>query len=136
MYSRKIVVHYTPENSDKPIVCSLAKDYNLTFNILKAQILPRREGLLVLDLVGSKRNFEKGINYLKDQGLRVEPLSKSVTQNTERCVHCGACLAFCSTNALLLDRETMKIVFDPEKCSGCGICVTACPARAMEINLL
>jgi len=136
MYSRKIVVHYTPENSDKPIVCSLAKDYNLTFNILKAQILPRREGLLVLDLVGSKKNFEKGINYLKDQGLRVEPLSKSVTQNTERCVHCGACLAFCSTNALSLDRETMKIVFDPEKCSGCGICVTACPARAMEINLL
>jgi ferredoxin len=96
----------------------------------------RREGLLVLELTGTKENFDRGINYLKESGLNVEPLSKSVTQNIERCVHCGACLAFCSTNALYFDDTTMKILFDPEKCNGCEFCVKACPARAMEIDLL
>lgn len=135
-YSRKIIVRYSAEIVDKPIVYRLVKDFDLAFNILKARILPRREGLLVLDLVGTKENFDRGIQYLKESGVFVEPLSKRVSRNMDRCVHCGACVAFCSTDALSLDRSTMQVHFDPEKCSGCEICVTACPARAMEINLL
>lgn len=135
-YSKKVVIRYTPDIVDKPIVCRLAQVYDLTFNILRARVSQRREGLLVLELTGTKKNFDRGINYLKESGLKVEPLSKSVTQNVERCVHCGACLAFCSTNALYFDDTSMKILFDPEKCNGCEFCVTACPARAMEIDLL
>jgi ferredoxin len=135
-YSKKIVIRYTPEVVDKPLVCHLAQVYDLSFNILRARVSQRREGLLVLELTGTKKNFDRGIKYLKESGLKVEPLSKSVTQNVERCVHCGACLAFCSTNALYFDDTTMKILFDPEKCNGCEFCVTACPARAMEIDLL
>ncbi|MEA3470730.1 MAG: NIL domain-containing protein [Thermodesulfobacteriota bacterium] len=135
-YSKKVVIRYTPDIVDKPIVCRLAQDYDLSFNILRARVSQRREGLLVLDIAGTKKNFDRGINYLKESGLKVEPLSKSVTQNVEKCVHCGACLAFCSTNALYFDYKTMKILFDPEKCNGCEFCVTACPARAMEIDLL
>ncbi|MBN1828444.1 MAG: 4Fe-4S binding protein [Deltaproteobacteria bacterium] len=136
MYSRKIIIHYTADTSDKPIVCRLAKEFDLTFNILRGSILPRREGLLVLDLSGSKKNFDRGIAYLKKEGLDVEPLSKSVTLNENRCVHCGACVGFCSSKALYFDKKTMKVLFDAEKCTGCQICVTACPARAMDINLL
>jgi len=136
LYSKKVVVRYTPEVVDQPIVCRLAQDFDLSFNILRARVSPRREGLLVLDLVGTKDNFDRGIRYLKESGLKVEPLSKSVTQNLEKCVHCGACLSFCSSNAFYLDETTMKVVFDPEKCSGCEFCVKACPARAMEIDLL
>jgi ferredoxin len=135
-YSKKIVIRYTPEIVDQPIVCRLVQVYDLTFNILRARVSQRREGLLVLELTGTKKNFDRGINYLKESGLKVEPLSKSVTQNVEKCVHCGACLAFCSTNALYFDDTTMKVLFDPEKCNGCEFCVTACPARAMEIDLL
>jgi len=72
---------------------------------------------------------------MKEKGLRVEPLSKSVTRNTDRCVHCGACIAFCPTEALHRDPGTSMIVFDPERCNGCEFCVTACPARAMSIDL-
>jgi len=136
LYSRKIIVRYAADIVDKPIVFRLVKDFDLAFNILKARIFPRREGLLVLDLVGTKENFDRGIQYLKESGVFVEPLSKRVSRNMDRCVHCGACIAFCSTDALSMDRDTMQVHFDPEKCSGCEICVTACPARAMEINLL
>ena len=135
MYSRKIVIHYSPDIVNEPIAYQLVKKYDLTFNILKARILPRREGLMVLELSGLKENFDNGVRFLKEKGLGVEPLSKSVTQNVDRCVHCGACTAFCPTGALYFDRESMKVLFDPEKCNGCELCVLACPARAMKVDL-
>ncbi len=135
MYARKVVIRYTPEVVDQPIIYQLVKRYDLVVNILKAQVFPRREGVLVLELSGEKRNFDDGIRFLQETGLKVEPLSKSVSQNAEKCVHCGACTAFCPTEAMTFDRQTMKVLFDPEKCNGCEFCVAACPARAMEVNL-
>ena len=108
----------------------------MIFNILKARIFPRREGVIVLELSGLKENFDSGIRFLKEMGLKVEPLSKSVSQNVDKCVHCGACIAFCPTAALSFEKKSLKVLFDPEKCNGCELCVSACPVRAMEINLL
>jgi L-aspartate semialdehyde sulfurtransferase ferredoxin len=136
MYSKKIVIRYTPEIVEQPIIYQLVKQYDLVFNILKARIFPRREGVIVLELSGLKENFERGIHFLKEMGLKVEPLSKSVSQNIDRCVHCGACTAFCPTGALSFEQQTQKVLFDPEKCNGCELCVSACPVHAMEINLL
>jgi ferredoxin len=135
-YCRKIVIRYSADIVDQPVIYHLVKQYDLVFNILKARIFPRREGVIVLELGGTKENFDKGIRFLKETGLRVEPLSKSVCQNVEKCVHCGACTSFCSTGALFFERPTMKVFFDPEKCNGCELCVTACSVRAMEVNLL
>ena len=136
MYSKKIVIRYTPDIVQQPIICQLVKQYDLGFNILKARIFPRREGVIVMELSGIKENFDKGIHFLKEMGLKVESLSKSVSQNIDKCVHCGACTAFCPTAALSFEKKTQKVLFDPEKCNGCELCVSACPVRAMEINLL
>ncbi|MGP8155221.1 MAG: 4Fe-4S binding protein [Smithella sp.] len=136
MYSKKIVIRYTPEIVQQPVIYELVKQYNLVFNILKARVFPRREGVIVLELSGLKENFDNGIRFLKEMGLKVEPLSKSVSQNADKCVHCGACTAFCPTGALTFEKKSLKILFDPEKCNGCELCVSACPVRAMEINLL
>lgn len=135
MHSRKVVIRYPADFAEKPIINELVKRYDLMFNILKARIFPRREGVIVLELSGEKENFDKGIRYLKELGLTVEPLSKSVSQNLNKCVHCGACTAFCPTGALSFDRETWKVLFDPERCNGCELCVTACSSRAMEVDL-
>jgi L-aspartate semialdehyde sulfurtransferase ferredoxin len=136
MFTKKIVIRYTPDAVEQPVIYQLVKQYNLVFNILKARIFPRREGVIVLELSGLKENFDHGIRYLKDMGLTVEPLSKSVSQNIDKCVHCGACTGFCPTGALSFEETSLKVLFDPEKCNGCELCVSACPARAMEINLL
>jgi len=135
MYSRKIVIRYSADIVEEPIIYELVKKHDLIFNILKARIFPRREGVIVLELTGTKENFDAGIRFLKEKGLKVESLSKSVSQNLDRCVHCGACTTFCPTGALHFDRETWQVNFDPERCNGCELCVTACSARAMEINL-
>ena len=135
MYSKKVVIRYTADIVEQPLIYQLVKQYDLVFNILKARIFPRREGVIVLELTGTRENFDLGIRFLKEKGLKVEPLSKSVSQNPEKCVHCGACTGFCPTSALYLDRTTMKVLFEPEKCNGCELCVSACPSRAMEVNL-
>jgi L-aspartate semialdehyde sulfurtransferase ferredoxin len=136
MFSKKIVIRYTPDTVQQPVIYQLVKQYNLVFNILKARIFPRREGVIVLELSGTKENFDQGIRFLKEMGLKVEALSKSVSQNADKCVYCGACTAFCPTGALAFEMESQKVIFDPEKCNGCELCVSACPVRAMEINLL
>ena len=135
MFSKKVVIRYMPDVVEQPIIYQLVKKFDLVVNILKARIFPRREGMLVVEMSGTKEHFDAGIRYLKDLGLHVEPLSKSVSQNLDKCVHCGACIAFCPTEALYMEPVTSKVLFDAEKCNGCEFCVTACPARAMEVDL-
>ena len=109
-YSKKIVIRYTPEIVQQPVIYLLAQKHNLVFNILKARIFPRREGVIVLELSGQKEDFDRGIRFLKDMGLKVESLSKSVCQNVDKCVHCGSCTGFCPTGALYFEEKTQKMV--------------------------
>ena len=60
MHSRILVLRFSKEIVDKPIITNLVRDYNLAFNILKAQIFPRKEGMLVMELRGNADDFEKG----------------------------------------------------------------------------
>ena len=44
MYSKTLSLRFPKKIVDEPIVVNLVRDYNLTFNILKATIYPRKEG--------------------------------------------------------------------------------------------
>ena len=134
MISRKIVLKFPHRLVNQPIICSLVKQYNLDFNILKAQITPNEEGLLVVELKGEDKSFKEGMRFLKKTGVLMEPLSKDVNRNEIRCTHCGACVAVCSSGALSIDRRTMMVPFENEKCIACELCIKACPPRAMEVN--
>jgi ferredoxin len=110
------------------------KDYDLDFNILKAYVTPREEGLVVLELSGQEANFNKGLEYLKKVGVKTQPLSQDVIRNDSRCTHCGACVTVCPSGALVLEPSTRKVHFYENKCIACELCVKACPTRAMEIR--
>lgn len=60
MYSKIIVLRFPIDYVHKPIVCNLAKEFDLTFNILRATVLPRKEGIMVMELSGSKKKFQGG----------------------------------------------------------------------------
>jgi ferredoxin len=134
LYSKLLVLHFPSREVEKPLVCNLTKHYDLTFNILKATILPRKEGIMVLELSGAKKNFKAGIQYLKDQGVIVKNASQEVTRDEEKCIHCGACTAVCPTSALSVKRPEMYVVFDKKKCSVCELCVRTCLTRAMKVQ--
>lgn len=134
MYSKIISLRFPKKNVNEPIVANLVKLYDLTFNILKATVYPRKEGLMVLELSGHKDNYKKGIEYLKDLGIKVKSIGHDIRRDDETCFQCGACTAVCPTGALHVKRPEMEVVFDKDKCSACEMCVPACPAGAMAVN--
>ncbi len=135
MTSRKVVLHFPKSLVDKPIICRMVKKYDLEFNILKASITPNEEGLLVLELIGKEEGIvDKAVKELRDLGVSVQPLSKDVVKNEEKCTHCGVCVVYCPTSALYMDEHSKEVKFANEKCIGCEICVKICPYRAMEVH--
>jgi ferredoxin len=133
MVSKRMVLKFPHRLVDQPIVYRMVKDYELQFNILKAYVTPREEGLLVLELTGEEKNFDKAIGFAKSLGVTVQPLSKDIKRNDARCTHCGACVPICPTEALVVDPKTRKVDFYNEKCIACELCIKACPPRAMEL---
>jgi ferredoxin len=134
VYSKILILRFPKTVAQKPIVCHLTKDYDLIFNILNAAILPRKEGMMVLELSGSRKNFREGVNYLKAQGVLVQNASQEVKRNIQKCTHCGACTAVCPTGALSIRRPEMSVEFEQKKCSICELCFPVCPTRAMEVG--
>jgi ferredoxin len=133
--SRRVVLHFPSKVVDQPIISNLIKHYDLTFNIIKASIIPDQEGYVILDLSGDAAKYDAGIRYLTANGVKAEPLSQNVLRNEERCTHCGACVTFCPVGAFQLDPATRRINFNNDLCIACGLCIPACPPRAMEFRL-
>lgn len=134
MVSRRIVLKFPHRLLDQPIIYRMVKDYGLEFNILKASVTPNEQGLLVLELSGDDKEFDKAVAYVKSLGVSVQPLSKDITRNDKKCTHCGACVPICPTEALVIDPKTRKVEFYSEKCIACELCIKACPPRAMELH--
>jgi ferredoxin len=135
MISRKVVLHFPSELVDKPIISNTIKKYNLEFNILKASIAPPEGGLLVLELLGGKKEVQEALDYLKELKIKIENLSRDVTRKDDLCVHCGVCVALCPSDALVLNEATYEVAFVADKCVACELCVKACPYTAMEVRL-
>lgn len=134
VYSKILILRFPKDIVHKPLVCSLVRDFDLTFNILNATVFPRQEGLMVLELYGNKKNFRQGVNYLKDHGVSVQNAEQEVKRDEKKCTHCGACTAVCPTGALYILRPEMTVEFDQKKCSVCELCVPACPTRVMKVR--
>ena len=88
---------------------------------------------MVLEISGTKTSFKDGVQYLKDQGVRVSTAEHVIWRDLEKCTHCGACTAVCPTGALSIKRPEMEVIYDQEKCSVCELCVLTCPSRAMGL---
>jgi len=131
--SKRIVLHFPPHMTGQPVVYRLVREFNLKFNILKASVSPGEEGLLIMELSGAQKNYDKGIKYLIGVGVEIQSLSQDVVRDEVRCTHCGACVAICPSGAFSLEAKTRKVLFDHNKCVICGLCVKACPPRAMRL---
>lgn len=134
MISRRIVLHFPDRIVDQPIIYRLVKDYDLALSILKAQITPGKEGLLVMELSGEDRNYEQGLQYLRDMDVRIQPLSQDIVRNEVRCTHCGVCVPLCPTDALTVDPSSRRVTFNNDACIACEYCVRICPLSAMEVH--
>ena len=133
--SKRVVLHFPRNLVDQPIIYHLVRDYNLVFNILKASVTPKEEGLLVVELSGEKKDYNKGIQYLAEVGVEIQPLSRDVYRDEVKCTHCGACITICPIGAFSLEPLTRRVNFLDDKCIACGLCIKPCPPRAMEMRV-
>lgn len=134
MSPKKIVLRFPPQIVDKPLIYNLVKNYDLMISIIKANINPFKEGSMVVELEGEAENYNQGLDFLREQGVRIEHLSEDIVRNIERCTHCGACTSSCPTGALHINRPSMEVALDDEKCIVCGVCLKTCPVRAIEVK--
>ena len=134
MAKRKVELRFTTELVDEPITYALVREFDLMFNILRAEV---REsgGQLLIEMEGKPAQISKGIEYLQSKGVEVKELNEFVTKDEARCTHCGACISICPADAMEMDHVTWQVRFDKDRCIACGLCVSACPPGAMRLRV-
>lgn len=133
MAKKKLVLTFPHQLVDQPVTYHLIKDYDLKVNILRASVRPNEEGRLVVEISGVSRDLNRGIDYLSELGVEIQPLAQDVSWHEERCTHCTACVPICPTRAFSINGN-MNVSFDREKCIACELCVPVCPYKAIEIS--
>jgi len=135
MAEHRVVLHYPKTMIDEPVVSRLVQDFHVTVNILRANITPDQEGLMVLVVEGKQEDIDGGIEWVKSLGVQVQPLELDVERDEDKCTQCGHCVVVCPTGALRIeDRQTQEVIFDSDRCIACELCVPACPPRAMRVR--
>lgn len=61
----------------EPIVYRLVKDFDLVINIRRADV-KADHGWMALELEGEEAALERGIAWLKDRGVQVDPIERDV----------------------------------------------------------
>ena len=135
MKKKKLVLSFPEKVVTKPITYTLVKEFDLVFNILRAEITPDMEGKMLIELQGNDQQIKEAIDYLNDAGVAVQEAAKDIMVDREQCVDCGACTSICITQALNLDKKTKKLKFNKDKCILCELCLDCCPVTAIKVNI-
>ncbi|MDD3819044.1 MAG: NIL domain-containing protein [Actinomycetota bacterium] len=135
MIKRKLVLSFPENIVTKPITYRLVKEFNLEFNILRAEITPNMEGKMLIELKGDKAQIDEAIKYLNQTGVTVQEAVKDIITDKNRCVDCGLCTSICITQALVLDDRSHKLKFNKDKCILCELCLDCCPVSAIKVHI-
>jgi len=135
MKKKKLVLSFPEDRVTKPITYKLVKEFDLEFNILRAEITPDAEGRMLIELKGTDEKIDGAVRYLESSGIRVQEAARDIIIDRESCVDCGECTSVCITRALSLDKKTKKLQFDKDKCILCELCLDCCPVRAIRVNM-
>jgi L-aspartate semialdehyde sulfurtransferase ferredoxin len=131
MITKKVYLYFPKSETDKPIVCQLVREYDLTVNIFRAKVTPEEEGYLSLEMTGTQENLDRAFQFLGGFDVTIHAGDKSVHWDQDCCTHCGSCLVHCPTGALgLSDPQRRTVHFVEEKCVECLACIGCCPFAA------
>jgi hypothetical protein len=78
--SRKMELDFPARLVTKPFIYNLVKRFDLVPNIRRANVT-KDFGYIQLELVGSESALKRGIEFLKKEGVRVEPIEKDVLES-------------------------------------------------------
>ena len=125
----KAWLHFSPKMVNKAVITDMIKKFDVSFNILRADINPKG-GKMLIEITGS--GAEEGISYIENEGIMVSPVKRVVKKDEELCIDCGACVSLCPVRAISLDKDWTIDVNDKE-CIGCKLCTYSCPTKAIKV---
>jgi ferredoxin len=132
MATERLLLQFNSKIVKKPIAYRIVKDFNLEFNILRAEITSDMEGKMLIEVKGPKEKIAGCKAYLLKEGVELKESSKGIFLDNEACINCGLCASLCIGKALFLSGETYKVIFDRDKCILCGLCLDCCPVNAIR----
>ncbi len=76
-HSDRLRLTFLPPRATEPVVCLMAKRFDVTFSIRRADIQPNA-GWMDLSLDGEQAEIERAIAWLEEQGVQVSPVGGDV----------------------------------------------------------
>ncbi len=70
---------FVEELIKEPIIWRLSRDFNLVTNIRRADVTEDR-GWVVLELEGEMEEIERGVQWVVEQGVRVDPVAGDIVE--------------------------------------------------------
>jgi ABC-type methionine transport system ATPase subunit len=61
------------ESNRKPLICEMARKFDLVFNIRNASVTPT-VGVIALELQGERSVLKEAVAWFESQGVQVEPV--------------------------------------------------------------
>lgn len=131
MMQKSVILHFSSDLVDKPIVNYIIKNFDVELNILQARITPEEDGTMFLLFKGETENLKKAFDYLDSIGVKTIFPHKKLAWYEDKCTHCGACVGQCLSKAFYMEPITRKVIFEEKQCIACELCIPACPFKAI-----
>jgi len=77
--SKKVYLTFPKDLIQEPVIYRLGHTFQVVTNIRTASV-SEEIGLVGLELIGTAEEIEKAIQYLRDLGVIVEPIEKSIVE--------------------------------------------------------
>ena len=75
----RVYLTFPKELVKEPIVCWLAKKFDILFNI-RGSTVTSEMGLVALEIDGEREEVDRALLWLKEKGVVVEPIEKNVIE--------------------------------------------------------
>lgn len=75
MVTKRLKLTFPRELIREPVIFTMAKKFDVMPNIRRAKVT-ESVGEVVLELEGSEKNLDAGMAYLRDRGVKVEPVEE------------------------------------------------------------
>ncbi len=77
MTKRSLKLTFPEELITEPLIHNLGQQFNVVTNILRAKV-ENFQGWVVLQLEGGEEDINRGIDWLIEKGVRVEPTTAEI----------------------------------------------------------
>lgn len=77
MSRMRVRLTFPPELVQQPIIYHLVKDFDIVPNIRRADVRADH-GWVVLELEAAEERLEKGVAWLKQHGIKVDPIERDI----------------------------------------------------------